>query len=293
MDRIERALDLSRRLRAGEARGGVSFAERPELLRSEPPMEPERHEPPPPPGGGTIELPGLTGSWVEPPERLAIDRRELGRRRIVLPDDRGPAARAYRMLRAQVLQHVRAHGLRAIGIVSAVAGEGKTVSAINLAMSLAAEPNQDVTLVDLDLRRPTMATTLGIRPPRGIDLWLSTNSPPAELAFRLEGIERLRVISTLAPVVASSEALAGERIRGLFAGLRARHAAPLIVVDQAPALLSDDVLTLAPQLDGYILVVTEHRTNREDVGRVFELLGRERLIGTVLNHSADSEQRAY
>ena len=66
-----------------------------------------------------------------------------------------------------------------------------------------------------------------------------------------------------------------------------------MIVDLPPVLLSDDVLAIAPQLDGVVLVVTEERTRREDVQRVFELLRSTPVIGTVLNGSADSESRAY
>jgi Mrp family chromosome partitioning ATPase len=277
MDRIQRALDLSRRQRSVPALGGLSLEERPELLREDADVGP---------------LP-VAPIHEAPVARLVIDRRKLAARRVVLADDQGPASRAYRMLRAQVLQAVRGKGYRAIGIVSAVAGEGKTLTAINLAMSLAAEPNHDVTLVDLDLRKPSVARLLGVAPPKGIDAWIADGSPASDIVYGLEGVHRLELVPTLAPVSASSEALASERLRELLVRLRARHPSPVLILDQPPALLSDDVLTVAPQLDAYILVVTEHRTKREDVTRVFELLGRERLIGTVLNRSADSEQRAY
>ena len=67
----------------------------------------------------------------------------------------------------------------------------------------------------------------------------------------------------------------------------------LLIVDLPPALLSDHVLTVSQLLDGFVLLVTEGMTLREDVERVFELLGRDRIVGTVLNRSSDSEQRAY
>jgi Mrp family chromosome partitioning ATPase len=282
MDRIQRALDLSRRQRLLAPGAGLSLAERPELLRqdgiepqpdAEPVASPESHD--------------------EALSRLQLDPDYLARRRVVRPTDRGPVARAYRMLRAQVLQRVRARGLRSIGIVSAVAGEGKTLTAINLAMSLAAEPNQNVALVDLDFRHPSIAHTLGVTPERGLDGWLYDGSPLSSSMYQLEGVERLQLVPTLVPVAASSEALASARVRELMVRLRARHESQLLVVDQPPALLSDDVLTLSPLIDGYLLVITESKTLRDDVERVFELLGRDRLIGTVLNGSSDSEQRAY
>jgi protein-tyrosine kinase len=75
--------------------------------------------------------------------------------------------------------------------------------------------------------------------------------------------------------------------------LKERDPGRIVIVDLPPVLLSDDALTLAPQLDAVILVVAEGRTRREDVARVLELLGNTRVIGTVLNRSSESETRAY
>ena len=227
------------------------------------------------------------------PPRLSIDRARLRARKVVFAEDTSAAARAYRMLRAQILHRVRSSGLGAIGIVSSASGEGKTLTAVNLALSLAADPNHRVTLVDLDLRRPSVAATLGIAPPLGLDTWLTAEHPVADVVYGLEGIARLSVVPTLSPLVAASEALAGNRTRDLIETLRSTESRRLLIADLPPALLSDHVLTLSPLLDGFVLVVTEGQTRRDDVERVFELLGRDRIIGTVLNRSSDSEQRAY
>jgi len=224
---------------------------------------------------------------------LAIDRARLRARKVVFPEDSSPAARAYRMLRAQVLHRVRSSGLGAIGIVSAASGEGKTLTAVNLALSLAADPNHSVTLIDLDLRRPAVAATLGLAPSLGLDSWLTAEHPLESVLYGLEGLERLSLVPTLAPLVAASEALAGDKARDLIETLRATERRRVLIADLPPALLSDHVLTVAPLLDGFVLVVTEGQTHREDVERVFELLGRDRIVGTVLNRSSDSEQRAY
>ena len=225
--------------------------------------------------------------------RLAIDRAKLRARKVVFPEDSSAAARAYRMLRAQVLHRVRSSGLGAIGIVSSASGEGKTLTAINLALSLAADPNHSVTLIDLDLRRPSVAATLGLAPSLGLDTWLTGEHPVAGALYALEGVERLSVVPTVAPLASASEALAGNRARDLIETLRSTESRRVLIADLPPALLSDHVLTVAPLLDGFVLVVTEGQTRREDVERVFELLGRDRIIGTVLNRSSDSEQRAY
>lgn len=225
--------------------------------------------------------------------RLAIDRAGLRARKVVFPDESSAAARAYRMLRAQVLHRVRSSGIGAIGVVSSASGEGKTLTAINLALSVAADPNHSVTLMDLDLRRPSVARTLGVAPELGLDTWLVGQQPVASTLYGLAGVARLSLVPTVAPLVTASEALAGGRTRELIESLRSAESRRVLIADLPPALLSDHVLTIAPLLDGFVLVVTEGQTRREDIERVFELLGRDRIIGTVLNRSSDSEQRAY
>ncbi|HEY0342248.1 MAG TPA: CpsD/CapB family tyrosine-protein kinase [Steroidobacteraceae bacterium] len=230
---------------------------------------------------------------VESIARLPVDWSELSERRIVSTVDPRPAGHAYRMLRTQVLQRARTHGLTTLGVVSAANGEGKTLTAVNLALSLAAEPNQTVVLVDLDLRRPAVASTLGLNVERGLESWFGGDEPTKNVCYGIEGVERFYVLPTLTPVVGSSEVLAGVATRRLFNEIKGRDPGRLLIVDLPPVLLSDDALTLAPLLDGVVLVVNERRTKRDDIVRVVELLGNTRIVGTVLNRASESEQRAY
>lgn len=273
MERIQRALELAHVRRGSDAEpvlAGHSSPEERAMLRT----AAETAEP--------VTLP-----------KLAIDRARLRARKVVFPDESTAAARAYRMLRAQLLQRVRSNGLGVIGVVSSASGEGKTLTALNLALAFAADPNYSITLVDLDLRRPSLAQTLGIAPRLGLDTWLAEEHPVASVLYGIEGFDRLSVVPTMAPLPAASEALAGARMRDLIESLRAMDGRRLLIVDLPPALLSDHVLTVSSLLDGFVLLVTEGKTLRDDVERVFELLGRDRIIGTVLNRSSDSEQRAY
>lgn len=224
---------------------------------------------------------------------VPLDRAALRERRVILPDDTDPAAHAYRMLRTQLLRQARTHKLQMIGVVSAVDGEGKTVTATNLALSIAAEPNQTSLLVDLDLRKPGVAALLGLGVQQGLESWFDGSAPLADLFVRLEGIERLRILPTLLAVPGSSEVLAGARSQELLTDLRERYTDRLMVIDLPPVLLADDFLTIVPQLDCVLLIVSEGRTRRQDVARMKELLGGVRVLGTVLNASADSEQRGY
>jgi Mrp family chromosome partitioning ATPase len=275
VDRIQRALDLAKL-----QRGSASPAEEPRAERVV----------------GNREL--FITAPVPAPEpvvqRFAVNWSELSERRVLAPADTRPAAEAYRMLRTQVLQRARAHGLRTLGVVSPTHGEGKTLTAINLALSLSAEPNQTVVLLDLDLRRPSVARTLGLAIERGLESCLGGE----ELGFKpvsyaIEGVERFQVLPTLTSLPSSSDVLASASTRRLLTELKDRDPDRLLILDLPPVLLSDDVLAVAPLLDGVVLVVMERHTKREDVVRVIELLGNTRVVGTVLNRSSEAEQRAY
>jgi Mrp family chromosome partitioning ATPase len=227
------------------------------------------------------------------PEIEVASREVLRERYVVFPDEHGPAAVAYQMLRTQVLQRARQHDMRCIGVVSAASGEGKTVTAVNLALSLAADSGQTVILVDLDLRRPSIATVLGLACDKGVETHLTGADSLDEIWKRCAGIDRLVVVPALKPLPGSAEMLAGTATAELFRALRAASGDPFIVVDLPPALLSADALAVASLLDGVVLVVTEERTRREDIQRVFELLRATPVVGTVLNASSEAEARSY
>ena len=279
MDRIQRALDLAKSQRLHHAAQAASIpAQNPDEARAER-LALNRE---------------FSLSTIESVSRLTLDWRALSEKRVLSPrDTHHHAGAAYRMLRTQILQRARTHGLSTLGVISAVNGEGKTLTAINLALNLAAEPNQAVMLVDLDLRRPAVAQTLGLSASRGLEEWFGGDIAAREVCYGIEGIDRLYVLPTLSPVMGSSEVLAGIGTRKLIEELKARDPGRLLVVDLPPVLLSDDALTVAPLLDGVVLVVNERRTRREDVSRVIELLANTKVVGTVLNRSSESEKRAY
>ncbi len=274
MDRIQRALDLAKVQVPRAPAPPAPVAEDPRLERV------------------ALHREFALGT-VEYIARLPVSWSDLKEKRVVAATDIQPASQAYRMLRTQVLQRARANGINTIGVVSAINSEGKTLTAVNLALSLAAEPNQTVVLIDLDLRRPMVARILGLAAERGLESWFGGEEPTKNACYGIEGVERLFVLPTLAPLAGSSEILAGLGTRKLFNELKGRDPGRLLVVDLPPVLLSDDALTVAPLLDAVVLVVNERRTRREDVVRVVELLGNTRIIGTVLNRSSESEQRAY
>jgi Mrp family chromosome partitioning ATPase len=272
MDRIRKALDLARMERA-------QTDLTPRIERAAPreePAEPRRMSAAP-----ASILYSRSKVFMPPPGHLE-------RNRIMNPDAAEPAAAAYRMLRTQVLQRLDAHAWRSVAIFSAGPDDGKTTTAINLAVHLASDRLHTVLLVDFDFKRPTLADRLGLAPEFGADDALMGRAPLEDCLYHPEGFDRLVVLPARAGLSNSSEILAGPRNRELVAELRARYPERVIIFDLPPVLHADDALSFAPLVDCGLVVAAEGRTRRSDLVRTIELLNKTPLIGTVLNRAVDA-----
>jgi protein-tyrosine kinase len=272
MDRIRKALDLARLERAETEMA-------PRFDRAAPraePAEPRRVSAAP-----ASVVYTRTKIFMPPPGHLE-------RHRIMNPDAAEPAAAAYSVLRTQVLQRLDAHAWRSLAIFSPGAHDGKTTTAINLAVSLASDRLHTVLLVDFDFKRPTLAAVLGLTPEFGVDDALSGRAPLEDCLYHPQGFDRLVVLPARADMGNSSEILAGPRSRELVAELRARYPERVIIFDLPPVLAADDALSFAPLVECGLVVASEGRTRRNDLVRTIELLSKTPLVGTVLNRAADA-----
>lgn len=202
------------------------------------------------------------------------------------------ARRAYKILRTRLLQRLEAKQWQSLAVTGTASGSGKTLTAVNLALALAQDSNTHVYLVDLDLQRPNVAQTLGISVPKGLTDFLVGDASMDEIIYS-PGIDRLAVIPNARGVEQSSELLSGSRMHEVFAFLEAQMPRRLIVCDVPPLLVSDDVLTIAPEVDGMLLVATEGITPRATLEQAREVLAEMNLLGVVLNRSSDRDDSPY
>jgi len=258
-------------------------------------------------GPGVAVAPQITGrperssqaarAATAPPARIVYTRTRvftpsaqlLESNRIMNPASADPAAAAFRMLRTQVLQRMNAHDWRSLAIFSASPNDGKTTTAINLALSLASDQHHTALLVDFDFKRPSLGACIGLSPESGGDDVLTGNARIEDCLYHPEGFDRLVVLPARGPLRQSSEILAGPLCRALIAELRARYPERFIVFDLPPVLTADDALAFAPLVDCGLVVVAEGWTKRNDLVRTVELLHDTPLVGTVLNRAAGSQ----
>lgn len=215
------------------------------------------------------------------------DAGALESKRVVNPAGNDAAAAAFRMLRTQVIQRMDENGWRSVAVLSPGAHDGKTTTAINLAVSLANDRQHTVLLVDCDLRRPTIGTCLGINPEFGMDDLLNGEAQIEQCLYHPEGYERLVVLPARAALANSSDALTGPRGRNLVAELRGRYPERIIVFDLPPVLGTDDALAFLPLVECGLVVISERTTRRDDLLRCMELLRKTPVLGTVLNKATD------
>jgi capsular exopolysaccharide synthesis family protein len=212
----------------------------------------------------------------------------LKERRIITPGADAAVIDAYKLLRTRVLHRLRQNHWNVLGVTSAGASTGKTLTAINLAISIAMSHDQTVLLVDADLRKPAVHRYMGLEVSAGLPDYLSAGAEVEDL-FINPGIPRMVILPGVSPDDRgrgqSSELLASPRMSDLVDELKSRYETRIIVFDLPPVLVGDDVVAFAPALDAVMLVVEDAQTQSDEFSQTVDLLDNVDILGVVLNKS--------
>jgi len=217
----------------------------------------------------------------------------LERERILPPGAVGPHGAAYKMLRTQVLRRLEKIKANSLAILGNEPGTGKTLTAINLAIAVAADPERTALLVDLDLRKPSIHQRLGFEPQVGFDDCLRQERPVGEAMVRLKGYERLVVLPARERCKDSSELLSARRMQEKIKEMRLRYKDRVLIFDLPPVLQADDTLAFSRCVEAALIVVGEGRTQRRDLIRTLDLLRDLSIVGTVLNGTREALDNYY
>jgi Mrp family chromosome partitioning ATPase len=230
--------------------------------------------------------PGEPGSSHNPPLKGEVTSfgwsPELAKARGIYGfDSRDIRSRPFNLLRSRILRLNREKGWRFFGIVSATPGVGKSFVATNLASALSRHPEFTTYLVDLDLRRGSIAENFNIRTPSGVRGFLEGEGSTLPL-LQPEG-ERLVIIPTDASRTHSAELLSGRRMDDLLSAMRGLPDNALFIFDLPPVFANDDAAIVAARLDAYLLVVEDGFTTRKQVRDSVNVLAPSPCAGVVLN----------
>lgn len=221
-----------------------------------------------------------------------LDPHQLRARKVIYGDADREGLTAYKMLRTQVMQRMVARGWNALAITSPAEQDGKTLTAVNLAISLARELHHTVLLVDLDLRNPSVHRYFGLEVNHGIEDYLLRGVPLGDILVN-PGIERLVLLPTRRVVENSSEILASPAMGNLVQELKTRYPARMVMFDLPPVLAADDALSFAPHVDAFLLVLRDAKTTRDEVEHSMDILKDVPILGTVLNASDERISTYY
>lgn len=224
---------------------------------------------------------------------IPIDPVALEHERIIPPGAAGPNGGAYKMLRTQVLRRLDELGANSLAVVGTAPGTGKTLTAINLAIAIAADLDRTALLVDLDLRKPSIHRKLGLDCRIGIEDCLRRGQPVKDAMLRMVGYERLVILPARERCEDSSELLASNRTEECIREMRLRYKDRVLVFDLPPVLQADDALAFSRHVQAALLVVGAGRTLRADVPKTIELLRNLPIVGTVLNGASGVAKTYY
>jgi protein-tyrosine kinase len=214
---------------------------------------------------------------------IPVQPKVLRSQRIITDSYYNPVREEYKILRTHILQKTLAEQKNTLMITGPLPGEGKTLTAINLAISLSHEVHKTVLLVDADMRSPSVHTYFGFPRGKGLVDYLAGDASLPDLLVHPEGFDKLVVLPGGRAVAGAAELIGSPMMGNLVQELKNFYPDRYVLFDLPPVLSFADPLAFAPFVDGIILVVEMNRTPRESIQKCVEVLKGFPLIGLVLN----------
>jgi protein-tyrosine kinase len=223
-----------------------------------------------------------------------LNATRLEAKRIIAHDIADPRSKSFDMLRTQVLQSMDANSWQFLGVVSPTAGCGKSVVSTNLALSIARQPERSVLLVDMDLQKPQIANQLGLRCNQGLISLLEgkTALSRAIIPSRVRN-SRLFLLPCETSVLNSSEWMASRAMSALLNEIRRDFKNYVVIFDLPPILLSDDVISILPQIDCALFVAAAGYTSAPEIRECNKHLESTPVVRVVLNKATDATPTYY
>jgi protein-tyrosine kinase len=193
----------------------------------------------------------------------------------------------YRQIKRPLIEKALAGGpeMRLILVTSALPGDGKTFTSLNLAQSMARERDISVLLVDSDAPRARITEVLGLRGERGLLDALSDESVDVESLIVETDVRGLEILPAGKFVEGTTELFASTRMDQLAASLAARHPRRVVVFDSAPLLVSSEARAMVRVPGQVVLVVRIDVTPRQAALEAASYVDKKKLAGMIINHT--------
>lgn len=195
----------------------------------------------------------------------------------------------FRRLAATLHQAHRVNGLRSVMVTSALPGDGKTLTAVNLSLVLAESYRYNVLLLDADLRRPSIPNVMDVGAGSGLSDAL--RSPVERKLALVPMTPRLTVLPAGQPIANSLEALTSPRMQQILDEALGRF--DWVILDSPPVGSAADARLLTQMVGGTLFVIHAGRTQFPEVQKAIDALGRQQILGVVLNGVEEDSASAY
>ncbi|MFH1148236.1 MAG: polysaccharide biosynthesis tyrosine autokinase [Pseudomonadota bacterium] len=209
----------------------------------------------------------------------------LDERLMTVKDPYSFATEQFKILRSRLLYPIDGRVRRTIMVTSAMQGEGKSLVAANLAISIAQGIKEHVLLVDCDIRIPGQHILFRVPGERGLSDYLSRDVALNDLLVKT-AVDKLTLLPGGKPPDNPAELLSAEKMNQLIDEVKNRYDDRFIIFDATPAEITAEVSVLAKQVDGILLVIKRGYTDRDMIQRTVAILDREKILGVVFNKDA-------
>ena len=220
---------------------------------------------------------------------FAVDRNRLRALNLITPDgERTPLAESFRRIKRQILARVArpkpgSPPANLVMVTSALAGEGKSFCAVNLAISMALERDRTVLLADADVAKRSVPRMLGLHAERGLmEVLLDPRIALADVLWKTD-IGELTVLPAGMAHHHATELLASDAMRVLLQDLAERHRDRIVVFDSPPLLAASEASALASEVGQIVLVVEAGKTSEATLKRALGRIDTSRVTGLLLN----------
>jgi len=218
------------------------------------------------------------------------DKTILQKNRIISAFKPGKWLESYRMLRTRCLQAMDGMNWKTLAITSTNSQSGNSLTAANLAISIAMELDRTALLVDANFQNPAISQLFGIQPEKGLSDYLLHNAEISSMLIN-PGIDRLVILPAGKPLFNATEMLHSPKMVALVNELKSRYPSRIIIFDMPPILQHDDALGFSPYVDCVLLVVEEGLTKTDELTHAAELLKDSNVLGSVFNKATDNKIR--
>ncbi len=214
--------------------------------------------------------------------RTIFKKKDVDKNIVSLLEPQSFEAEQFKHLRTNILFPVSGKPPRSIMVTSSVPGEGKSFVASNLAVSIAQNIDQHVLLMDCDLRKATVHKNFGFDEVDGLSEYLSQKTPLSSLLLKTD-INKMTILPGGKPPNNPAEIMSSTKMSDLLKEVKTRYNDRYIIIDSPPPHLTSETSVIARQVDGILLVVKAGSTKRELVEELLEMMGKEKVLGVVLN----------